>query len=873
MTEYIYNFNDKPNLSKSDQKKLLGSKGFNLSEISKLGLPVPSGFTITTEVCNQYFKNNNRLPEELRKLIQENISLLEKQTGKIFGSSENPLLLSVRSGALISMPGMMDTILNLGLNDEIVESFAKSSGNESLAYDCYLRFVEMFSNVALDIKNATLERIRTDFFSKNNLEDTDKLSTSQVKALVTEYKLSTTKAGLSFPENPVDQLSMAIIAVINSWNSNRAKIYRKLNHISDDLGTAVTVQSMVFGNRDELSGTGVLFTRNPVSGTKEIYGEYLINAQGEDVVAGKRTPLPIKDSASSMEHTMPLIYKELEGYCNRLEEFYKDMQDIEFTIESGKLYILQTRTGKRSARSAVKIAYDMTHEHILTRPEALLKIDPAQLDQLLHPTISKSSNPVAISKGLAASPGAATGRVVFSSEKAEEISKKEPVILLRNDTCPEDIKGMSISKGIVTSRGGLTSHAAVVARGMGKPCVCGINELQIDYDNKTARVGDVIIKELDVISMDGSTGEIYLGEVDVEQAENTPEFEKIIEWADEVRSLKIRANAETIFDVNSALSFGAEGIGLCRTEHMFFDEEKISLVRQMILAGSKEGREDILNRLLKFHTNDFISIFELMEDKPINIRLIDPPLHEFLPRLPHEINELAKQMNVEASFIEYQLEKLTESNPMLGHRGCRLGVTHPDIYQMQVNAIILAAIKTNKEGIEIMLPLISTEAELVLLKKLVTDTAEQVMIDHGVQIEYKIGTMIELPRAALMADKIAKHVDFFSFGTNDLTQTVFGISRDDIASFMPEYRTLDILKEDPFVTIDQEGVGEMVGIAIERGKKSNPNISLGICGEHGGDPKSIEFFHKIGMDYVSCSPFRIPIAKLAAAQAALKSRL
>jgi pyruvate,orthophosphate dikinase len=846
---------------KEEIKTLLGSKGANLSEMVNLGLPVPMGFTISSTVCNSYYYNNQIL-DTLSNDVKNAISEVEKISGKVFGSTKSPLLLSVRSGSKVSMPGMMDTVLNLGINDGIADALSKET-SEDFAYDCYARFLEMFSTVVLGLNKSVFD------------SEKQKVSTRTKNELIPCYKKILKSYSIDIPEDPYDQLNLAIKAVISSWNSQRAKIYRKLNHISDDLGTAVTVQSMVYGNYDQNSATGVLFTRNPVNGVNKVYGEYLISAQGEDIVSGTRTPISITCDKNSLNKVMPESYNQLTKHATFLENYYKDMQDIEFTIESGKLYILQTRSGKRTATSSVKIAYDMVNEGLISKSEAILRIDPTKIDTLLHPTISKKKNYKSIAKGLAASPGAATGKVVFNSEAAEYYSKTKDVILLRHDTCPEDIKGMSVSKAIITSRGGLTSHAAVVARGMGKPCICGINDMFIDESKNAAIINSIVINELDEITIDGSSGDIYIGNLDVVPATASDEFKTILEWADEIRSINIRANAENMHDLESALSFGADGIGLCRTEHMFFDEEKISLVRQMIISHSYDARAKIIEKILPLHKNDFFDLLLSLAGKPINIRLIDPPLHEFLPKEDSEIENIAKELDIEKEFALHLIERLSETNPMLGHRGSRLGVTHPDIYEMQVRAIIDAAIDVKKVGIavniEIMLPLISNEKELIYLKNLVTTTAQEVMIDKKETIEYKIGTMIELPRAVIIADKIARNLDYFSFGTNDLTQTVYGISRDDISNFMPEYKSLGIFENDPFQTIDEEGVGSMVTEAIKKGKSTNKFITFGICGEHGGDPKSIEFFCNIGMDYVSCSPYRIPAAKIAAAQAKIRS--
>ena len=873
MQSYIFNFSDELNFDSERQKKLLGNKSYNLSSMYKIGLPIPSGFTITTELCEYYYKNNSQFPTNLREGLKKNIDLLQEQSGKIFGD-QSPLLLSVRSGSVVSMPGMMDTILNLGLNEKIVEYFAKDSTNPSFAYDCYIRFIEMFSSIALEMNHTILLKVKNDLLSQYDIESSKAIENLEFqKILVKKYKSTLADRKIEFPDEPEQQLLLAIEAVIKSWNSQRAKIYRKLHNISDKIGTAVTVQSMVFGNFNVNSCTGVIFSRNPSDGKDEIFGEYIIQAQGEDIVSGKKTPLPIKNHLNSMESVMPEQYLKLTTYCNLIEKKYKDAQDIEFTVESGKLFILQARSAKRTVKASIKILYDLVKEGLISKQEALLRIDTSQLNQLLHPTIVKNPDLKELAIGLPASPGAATGKVVFCSEMAEIYAKDHEVILLRNDTCPEDIKGMSLATGIITSRGGLTSHAAVVARGMGKPCVCGVASLNIDMDKKIARIGDIIIKEFDTLSIDGSSGEIFLGDVKVVAASIPSEFAEILNWANDFKIMHVRANAETVKDVEAAINFGAEGIGLCRTEHMFFDTEKISLVRQMIISQSYNDRAKILEKILPLHTKDFIDIFHIMKGLPINIRLLDPPLHEFLPKTRADIDELAHTMNLDQEFIKCQLERLSETNPMLGHRGARLGVTHPDIYEMQIKAIITAAIKVKKENIplniEIMLPLISSEAELIHLKTLVMQEAENVMIKYGESIDFKIGTMIELPRAAMVAEKLAKHVDFFSFGTNDLTQTVYGISRDDISNFLPEYKAASIFTTDPFTSIDREGVGEVISIALKKGRNINPTLTSGICGEHGGDPESIKFFHEQKLDYISCSPYRIPAARICAAQAAL----
>ncbi len=869
MEEYIFYFSDK-----LDKKTLLGNKGANLANMYDLGLPIPPGFTLTSDLCSYYYNNDNNLPKDLRTKLKNHIASLEKTSGKNFNGL-NPLLLSVRSGACVSMPGMMDTILNLGLNNKTVKYLSDLTENPNFAYDCYLRFIEMFAQIVFGANKLIFDNAKIKIYGSLDESHTTNENSNLKERLVDEYYSELKKVAITIPEDPYEQLLLAIEAVIKSWNSQRAQVYRRLHHISETIGTAVTIQTMVFGNLNQNSCTGVVFSRNPSSGADEIYGEYILKAQGEEIVSGKRTPIYINDGSNSMKTVMPQQYSELQEYCKFLENKFKDIQDIEFTVEEGKLYILQARSAKRTANAAIKILTDFVEEGMISKEEALCRIDINQLGQLLHPSITKTNNISELAKGLAASPGAATGKVVFCSEAAERYSKDFDVILLRNETCPEDIKGMSLAKGIVTSKGGLTSHAAVVARGMGKPCICGTASLNIDPHKKIAKINDNIINEFDTISIDGSTGEIFLGEVEVTDATHSAEFDKILSWANETKALKIRANAETTTDISTAINFGCEGIGLCRTEHMFFDQQKISLVRQMIISQDYEERQNILEKILPLHTEDFVEIFRNLNGLPINIRLLDPPLHEFLPKEDQEIEELARQMNIKKEFILFYLDKISETNPMLGHRGARLGITHPDIYEMQINAIITAAIKVKKNNIplnlEIMLPLISMEEELLFLIELIKDKSNTIMTREGVNIPYKIGTMIELPRAALIADRIAKHVDFFSFGTNDLTQTVYGISRDDISGFLPEYKSASILKTDPFTSLDIEGVGKIISIALEKGLSTNPSLSSGICGEHGGDPKSIEFFHSQNLDYVSCSPFRIPIARIAAAQAALKS--
>lgn len=868
MQKYVFNFLDEVD-SLNFTKKNLGTKGYNLFTLSKEKINVPEGFTISSKVSKYYFANNNTLPKSLNNEILKNISKLEAQTSKKFGEIKKPLLVSVRSGSEVSMPGMMDTILNLGMNDKITEGFARQT-SIFFAYDCYLRFIHMFSDVVLGLDYEILEREKKSFLNEinSNFED---LSQDHFKELVNRFKKTIQNNAIEFPEDPFKQLELAVISVINSWNSQRAVIYRKINNIDHDIGTAVTVQSMVFGNLNDDSYTGVLFTRNPINGNKKIFGEYIQKAQGEDIVSGKKTPLSITDGENSLKSISSKLYEDLIKTCQKLEKFYGDMQDVEFTIENKQIYILQTRSGKRSALASVILANNFVEEGYITKKEALLRIDPVQIDQLLHPAICKSDDLKLLGSGLAASPGAAYGKIVFTSEDAEKYSKKYKVILIRNDTCPNDIKGMSVSQGIITARGGLTSHAAVVARGMGIPCISGASTLNINIEQKTVTIGSHKLKELDEISFDGSSGEIFLGKAKVENPIPPKEFDNIIAWSDEFRKLRVRANSETEKDTITAMNFGAEGIGLCRTEHMFFEKEKISLFRQIILTESEEDRFSILQNIEKHHTIDFQNIFKIIKGKPINIRLLDPPLHEFLPKTSEEIDELATEMNLSSDYISEILEKLDETNPMLGHRGARLGITHTDIYRMQIRSIINAAIIIKKQdipiNIEIMLPLISNEHELIYLKNIIMKEAEEIFLAKNEIIQFKLGTMIELPRATVISDKIAKNVDYFSYGTNDLTQTIYGISRDDISSFLNEYLLRGIFKEDPFVTIDEEGVGEAIILSLKKGKKANISLSSGICGEHGGDPKSIHFFNKIGLSYISCSPYRIPVAKIAAAQA------
>ncbi len=876
--KYVYFFGGKKTEGNAGMRNLLGGKGSHLAEMANQGIPVPQGFTLTTEVCTAYYNHQQHYPDGVEEQVVEQLSKLEKETGFKFGDHDKPLLLSVRSGARISMPGMMDTVLNLGLNDRTVAGLALEA-DERFAYDCYRRFINMFGDVVLSIEHKEFENVLDAKKAELNVTNDTELDTEALKDVVVKYKaLVKSKTGEDFPEDPMDQLWKAINAVFDSWNTKRAIKYRKINNIPDEWGTAVNVQCMVYGNMGENSGTGVAFTRNPSTGERKFYGEYLMNAQGEDVVAGIRTPHPIE----TLKQEMPEVYAQLEDIKERLEHHFKEMEDIEFTIQQGKLYMLQTRTGKRTAAAAVKIATDMLNEGLITREEALLKVEPEQLDQLLHPMIDPNETVESIAKGLPASPGAAVGKVVFTAEHAEEMAQVgEKVILVRNETSPEDIGGMHVSQGILTVRGGMTSHAAVVARGMGKCCVAGCGAIRIDEDNNLFSVNGHTVNEGDYITLNGTTGEIILGQVKLITPEVSSEMETILKWADDVRTLGVRTNADTPKDSQIARDFGAEGIGLCRTEHMFFGDERITIVQEMILAETEEGRKVALDKLLPMQRGDFKGIFEVMKGYPVTIRLLDPPLHEFLPKhdeLMEEYREL-KASGDENKLHEVQklmkrVESLHEFNPMLGHRGCRLGITYPEIYEMQVRAIFEAACELAKEGYdivpEVMIPLVGHINEFKITKESAVSVAKQVMDEQGVKLEYLIGTMIELPRAAITADEIATEAEFFSFGTNDLTQTTFGLSRDDAGKFLPYYVEHGILEIDPFVAIDQQGVGQLVQIGVEKGRSTKPDLKVGICGEHGGEPSSVIFCHNIGLDYVSCSPFRVPIARLAAAHAVLK---
>jgi pyruvate,orthophosphate dikinase len=882
--KYVYSFGDGKAQGDSSMKNLLGGKGANLAEMCKMGLPVPPGFTITTEVCDFYYQNNQQFPASLNLEVENSIAEIEKNIGAKFGDISNPLLFSVRSGSRASMPGMMDTVLNLGLNDQTVIGLANKSGNRRFAFDSYRRFIQMYSDVVLGFDHYNFEVIMDEKKQELGINNDAELNAEVLAEIVELFKQKIKEeTKKDFPQDPRDQLWSAISAVFSSWMNERAITYRELNNISSSWGTAVNIQSMVFGNMGDSSATGVAFSRNPSSGQKELYGEYLINAQGEDVVAGIRTPQSItingkKQSGSdliSMEESMPKIFAELVNIYQKLELHYKDMQDIEFTVQNNKLWMLQTRNGKRTAHAAVKIAIDMVKEGLIDKKEAIRRIDPESLDQLLHPTLDPKAKVTIIGNALPASPGAACGAVVFSSLDAEKKSESKKVILVRLETSPEDIKGMHVSEGILTARGGMTSHAAVVARGMGKPCVSGASFIQIDHNAKFFTTQDgVIVKEGDLITINGSNGDVILGEVPTLKPKLSDDFKILMSWADEFRKLKIRANAETALDCQTARDFGAEGIGLCRTEHMFFNEDRIISVREMILAEDLEGRKKALDKLLPMQEEDFIQIFKIMAGLPVTIRLLDPPLHEFLPHKDQDIIEVANQLGVEIDYVKRRNAQLKEENPMLGHRGCRLGISYPEIYEMQARAIFEAASKVKKQYdqdvlLEIMIPLVASKKEIEILKKLIVKVEIEVEARQKVKLNYIIGTMIELPRAALMAHEIAAEAEFFSFGTNDLTQTTFGLSRDDSAGFLGHYQNAGIFKKDPFAELDVDGVGQLIEIAVAKGKSTRKDLKLGICGEHGGNPNSIYFFHKAGLNYVSCSPYRVPIARLAAAKASI----
>ncbi len=874
---YVYSFTE----GDGSLKTVLGGKGANLAEMTNLGLPVPPGFTITTGGCLDYYKEGEKIPEAILREVPGYIADLEEETGKGFGNPENPLLVSVRSGAAISMPGMMDTILNLGLNDQVVLGLARVTNNERFAFDCYRRFIQMYGEVVLGIHGSRfgrhLDRLKADVGVKNDPE----LSVDHLRRLVEDFKeIVKSEARVEFPQEPQKQLFGAIEAVFKSWQNKRAIVYREANQIPHNLGTAVNIQSMVFGNTGEESGTGVLFTRDPSTGEKVLYGEFLKNAQGEDVVSGSRTPMPI----GQMQQEFPKIYFEIVKITQSLEHHYHDMQDIEFTIENGRLYLLQTRTGKRTARAATKVAVDMVKEKLITKEDALLRIEPRHLEQILHRQIDTSAQAEIIAKGLPASPGAASGIVVFDADEAERLAESNKVILVSLETTPEDIHGVLAAQGVLTTRGGMTSHAAVVARGMGKPCVCGCESIKIDFEEEIFTVGDYIVKKGDQITINGGTGEVIPGQVRMIEPELSVEAREILSWADEIRRLGVRANADYGADAKKARDYGAEGIGLCRTEHMFMAPERIPVVQNLILSENETEQRLALERLLPMQTGDFIEIFAAMEGLPVTIRLLDPPLHEFLPRMTEIVEDVAhlehadnpEELKAKRNLLR-KVKNMSESNPMLGFRGCRLGIIIPAIYEMQMKAIFTAVVKLIQEGKEVipevMIPLVARVTELRYLKDRLNRIAQEIIAEAGVKVNYKLGTMIELPRAALTADEIARHAEFFSFGTNDLTQTTFGFSRDDAeGKFLHSYLEMEILEENPFMSIDQDGVGKLVDLGTRLGRQVNPELKVGICGEHGGDPKSIEFFHRTGLDYVSCSPYRVPIARLAAAQAVIKEK-
>lgn len=881
MTKWVYTFGDGKAEGDASMRNLLGGKGANLAEMNVVGLPVPPGFTVTTEVCTYYYNNNHTYPADLKEQVKEAVAGVEKIMGKKFADANNPLLFSVRSGARVSMPGMMDTVLNLGLNDETVKALAKASGSERFAYDSYRRFLQMFSDVVLgadlDLYEEALENMKK---SKGYKSDTD-LTAEDLKELVKEYKEIGQKLGKVVPQDPWEQLWAGIGAVFGSWMVDRAITYRKLNNIPGDWGTAVNVQTMVFGNAGDDCATGVCFSRDPATGENVYYGEYLINAQGEDVVAGIRTPQPMasKGDGTSLEEKWPHLYKELVDVRNNLEAHYKDMQDMEFTIEHGKLWMLQCRNGKRTAQAAVRMAVEMVEEGLLNKEEAIMRVGADQLDQLLHPMLDPKAPKKVIATGLPASPGAAVGRAVFNAEDAEAwAAKGEKVILIRNETSPEDIGGMHASQGVITARGGMTSHAAVVARGMGTPCVSGSHDIVISYKDKTMTTkSGAVVKEGDWVSLDGAKGQIIEGQVPTVKADtNTGNFGKLMGWVDEIRTMEVRANAETPKDAQTARDFGAQGIGLARTEHMFFDAERIPDMRAMILSENEEGRRAALARLLPYQKQDFKDLFKIMEGMPVVIRLLDPPLHEFLPHTDAEMQELADKMGMTLQQVKNRANALHEANPMLGHRGCRLPITYPEICEMPTRAILEAAIECADDGVkvlpEIEVPLTGSKKELDIVKDIIDTTAEKVFAEKGKKIKYEVGSMIELPRAALKADELAQSAEFFGFGTNDLTQTTLGMSRDDTGAILDEYRARGVYVADPFASIDVEGVGCLVKLACEKARSSNPKIWLGVCGEHGGDPASIDFFQTCGMNYVSCSPFRVPVARLAAAQAAVRHK-
>jgi pyruvate,orthophosphate dikinase len=887
MRKWLYRFGDGTAEGRAEMKNLLGGKGAGLAEMSSLGLPVPPGFTITTEVCTYFYGHEKSYPAELPDQIADGLTGLERSLGARFGDADNPLLVSVRSGARVSMPGMMDTVLNLGLNDKAVVGLARKSGDERFAYDSYRRFIQMYGQVVLGIDHHHFEELLENHKLETGANLDTELSAEDWQTVVSSFKeVVSREHGHPFPQDPEQQLWGAIGAVFDSWMNPRAITYRRLHDIPADWGTAVNVQAMVFGNMGPDCATGVAFTRNPSTGTNAFYGEYLVNAQGEDVVAGIRTPQHLtiagkeanKSDLPAMEEVMPEVLAELDRVRRTLEDHYRDMQDIEFTVQRGKLWMLQTRAGKRTAQAALKIAVSLVEEGVIDREEAICRIEPASLDQLLHPMLDPSAKTTVLARGLPASPGAASGKVVFSADEAESLAARgEAVILVRIETSPEDIHGMHAARGVLTIRGGMTSHAAVVARGMGRPCVTGAGDLRIDYEARTMAARSTLVKAGDIITIDGSTGEVMLGEVSTIQPELSGDFATLMGWADAIRRLKVRANAETATDARTAHRFGAEGIGLSRTEHMFFEADRIGAIRQLVMAEDETRRRAALVELLPMQREDFAKIFRIMKGMPVTIRLLDPPLHEFLPKTEAEFDEMARLTGRTLSAIRHRVHSLHETNPMLGHRGCRLGITYPEIYEMQAAAIFEAAVAVIKETgravePEIMVPLIATKKEFDILKAMIDRVGNEVMERGGAVVPYLVGTMIELPRAALLAGEIAETAEFFSFGTNDLTQTVFGLSRDDAASFAGAYQRLGIFEHDPFVTLDVSGVGELVRIAAERGCATRPGLKLGICGEHGGDPASIAFCHEVGLDYVSCSPYRVPIARLAAAQAALSSK-
>lgn len=870
--KYVYLFSE----GDASMRNILGGKGANLAEMTRMGFPVPQGFTVSTEACTKYYEDGQKISDEILEQIYAALAETEKIVGKKFGDLENPFLVSVRSGARASMPGMMDTILNLGLNDIAVQGLAKKTNNERFAYDSYRRFIQMFSDVVMELSKKRFEEIIDEMKEERGITFDTEFSTEDLKEMVEKFKaFYKSEKGEDFPQDPKVQMIESIKAVFRSWDNPRANVYRRMNDIPYSWGTAVNVQAMVFGNMGETSGTGVAFTRNPSTGEKKLYGEYLINAQGEDVVAGVRTPNPI----AQLENDMPEVYKEFTEIATKLENHYRDMQDMEYTIEEGKLYMLQTRNGKRTAASAIKIAVDLVNEGMLTKEEAILKVEPKQLDSLLHPTFVQDELKKAdvFVKGLAASPGAACGKVYFTAEDCvEAVQRGEKVVLVRLETSPEDIEGMDAAEGILTSRGGMTSHAAVVARGMGTCCVAGCGDVKVDYDNSCFYVNDTKVSEGDYISLDGSTGNVYLGQIPTEEAKLAGDFETFMGWADEIRTLKVYTNADTPRDAKHAVEFGAQGIGLCRTEHMFFAEDRIAAIREMIVSKTVEQRKAALDKLLPMQRGDFEELYRVMGDRPVTVRLLDPPLHEFVPHTDEEIKDLAKEMGLEFADLKATVEGLKEFNPMLGHRGCRLAVTYPEIAEMQARAIMEAAVACNKDGLnvvpEIMIPLVGEVKELKYVKSFVVETAKKVLEENNMDFDFEVGTMIEVPRAALTAGEIAKEAEFFSFGTNDLTQMTFGFSRDDAGAFLNDYYEKKIFESDPFAKLDQIGVGKLVRMAAEAGREARPEIKLGICGEHGGDPSTIDFCHRVGLNYVSCSPFRVPIARLAAAQAAIANK-